>query len=609
MKMVILTCKHHDGFCLWPTKTTDHSIASSPWKDGKGDVVKELKEACDEYGLKFGVYLSPWDRNAECYGDSEKYNQFFLDQLNELLSWYGQVDEVWFDGACGEGPNGKKQVYDWDAYYAKIAELQPNAVTAIMGRDIRWVGTESGYGRETEWSTTALPPGGGIEVVGVNKHLNINAMSKNLGSRDLLANADQMFWYPAEVDVSIRPGWFYHKHEDKHVKTLNKLVDIYFSSVGRNAVLLLNIPPDKRGLINEVDVTRLEEFRAYLDATFIKDFLLGAKPNSKSANKAVDDDANSYWQTEKVPASVEFKLREPQTFNVLMLQEYIRKGQRVEKFKLEAWINGEWVNVKGSTTIGYKKLLPFKPVSTDRIRLTIEQSRGNALISNAGLYYAPELLSEPMIRRDKNGTITIKAETDHPSFTYTLDGSEPTPYSKLYLKPFALPGGGTIKVKAFINDYNESSITVSEEFDVCPAKWQVVDYSDADVNHPPEYAIDGDIDTYWHTTWVEEPTDEEHHITVDLGETLLLKGFTYQPRNEFMQRGVVSRYTFLTSMDGAAWEKAISHGEFSNIANNQVKQKVVFPVTHKARYIKFISHETISELRYIGCGELGVITK
>ena len=391
MRMVILTCKHHDGFCLWPSKTTKHSVAASSWKNGKGDVVKELKEACDEFDMRFGVYLSPWDRNAECYGDSDNYNDFFLAQLTELLTWYGQVDEVWFDGACGEGPNGKKQVYDWDAYYDKIAELQPNAVTAIMGKDIRWVGTESGYGRETEWSCTVLPPGGGKDVLGVNKQLNINAQSKDLGSRDILKKADQLFWYPAEVDVSIRPGWFYHEHEDEHVKSLDKLVDIYFSSVGRNAVLLLNIPPDKRGLINEIDVARLKEFREYLDATFKTNFLYNAKPNLKSAYKAVDDDLNSYWEIENIPGQIEFKLTTIQVFNVFMIQEYIRKGQRVEKFKLEAWINDEWVTVKESTTIGYKKLLHFNTITTDRIRLTIEQSRGNALISNIGLYKVPEL--------------------------------------------------------------------------------------------------------------------------------------------------------------------------------------------------------------------------
>lgn len=202
-KMAILTAKHHDGFCLWPTATTSHSVASSPWKDGKGDVVKEMKEACDKYGLKFGVYLSPWDRNASCYGNSPEYNKFFIEQLTELLSNYGEIHEVWFDGACGEGPNGKKQEYDWDQFYKTIQKLQPNAVMAIMGDDVRWVGNEKGYGRETEWSATALVPGIYSRSDSINTVLGLKNKSEDLGSRALLKQATELFWYPSEVDVSI----------------------------------------------------------------------------------------------------------------------------------------------------------------------------------------------------------------------------------------------------------------------------------------------------------------------------------------------------------------------------------------------------------------------
>ena len=262
-KMVILTAKHHDGFCLWPTATTKHSVASSPWKNGQGDVVKELRKACDKYDMKFGVYLSPWDRNAECYGDSPRYNEFFVRQLTELLSNYGEVHEVWFDGANGEGPNGKKQVYDWDAFYKTIQRLQPKAVMAIMGDDVRWVGNERGLGRETEWNATVLTPGIYARSTENNKRLGVFSKAEDLGSRKMLEKATELFWYPSEVDVSIRPGWFYHAEEDAKVKSLKHLSDIYFQSVGYNSVLLLNIPPDRKGLINEADVNRLEEFAAY----------------------------------------------------------------------------------------------------------------------------------------------------------------------------------------------------------------------------------------------------------------------------------------------------------------------------------------------------------
>ena len=208
-----------------------------------------MKEACDKYGLKFGVYLSPWDRNASCYGNSPKYNKFFIEQLTELLSNYGEIHEVWFDGACGEGPNGKKQEYDWDQFYKTIQKLQPNAVMAIMGDDVRWVGNEKGYGRETEWSATALVPGIYSRSDSINTVLGLKNKSEDLGSRALLEQATELFWYPSEVDVSIRPGWFYHREEDDKVKSLSTLVDIYFKSVGYNSVLLLNIPPDTWGLI------------------------------------------------------------------------------------------------------------------------------------------------------------------------------------------------------------------------------------------------------------------------------------------------------------------------------------------------------------------------
>ena len=271
-KMAVITAKHHDGFCLWPTKTTRHSVVSSPWKNGKGDVVRELRNACKKYGLKFGIYLSPWDRNAECYGQGDAYNRFFIEQLTELLTNYGEVHEVWFDGANGEGANGKKQIYDWEAIERTIRRLQPKAVTAVMGDDVRWVGNEKGIGRKTEWSATVLTPGIYSRAIGQNKELGVFGKSKDLGSRDIVARAKELFWFPSEVDVSIRPGWFYHSKEDSHVKSLAHLADIYFKSVGYNSVLLLNIPPNKSGLIHENDCRRLKEFFTYLKNTFEKDY-------------------------------------------------------------------------------------------------------------------------------------------------------------------------------------------------------------------------------------------------------------------------------------------------------------------------------------------------
>lgn len=374
-KMAILTAKHHDGFCLWPTKTTKHSVASSPWKDGKGDVVRELRDACTKHGLKFGVYLSPWDRNAECYGQGEAYNKFFIEQLTELLTNYGEVHEVWFDGANGEGPNGKKQEYDWDAILKTIRTLQPNAVTAIMGDDVRWVGNEGGLGRDTEWSATVLTPGTYPRCTEQNKALGVEAMSKDLGSRELVAQANEVFWYPSEVDVSVRPGWFYHESQDDQVRSLANLVNIYYRSVGCNSVLLLNIPPDKRGLMHENDARRIQELADYVKTTF-------------ADNRVVAGD-----QPWDAPAGDvrEYEVKANSLVNTFLIQEDITKGQRVEAFRVEIFANGAWHLAEKGTTIGYKRLLRFSDTPAEKVRVTIEQSRGTAHISQVGLYYAQPL--------------------------------------------------------------------------------------------------------------------------------------------------------------------------------------------------------------------------
>ena len=374
-KMALITAKHHDGFCLWPTATTEHSVKNSPWKDGKGDVVRELRDACEKYGMKFGVYLSPWDRNAECYGDSPAYNKFFIEQLTELLTNYGEVHEVWFDGANGEGPNGKKQVYDWEAILKTIRTLQPKAVTAIMGDDVRWVGNEGGLGRETEWSATALTPGSYTHSNASNSALGIKPMAKDLGSRELIAKAKEAYWYPSEVDVSIRPGWFYHADQDEQVRSLANLVNIYYQSVGCNSVLLLNIPPDRRGLIHETDVQRIKELSEYLAKTF-------------ADNQVVN--GTGLWQAQ-AGDSKEYEVKSGSMVNTFLIQEDIAQGQRVEDFLVEVYSNGAWQYAAEGTTVGYKRLLKFSDCQPEKIRVTIRGTRAAANITNVGLYYAESL--------------------------------------------------------------------------------------------------------------------------------------------------------------------------------------------------------------------------
>ncbi|MCX6169381.1 MAG: alpha-L-fucosidase [Ignavibacteriales bacterium] len=402
IKMLILTVKHHDGFCLWPSKYTEHSVKNSLWKNGKGDVVREVSHACKEFGLKFGVYLSPWDRNNPDYGDSPKYNEYFCNQLRELLTNYGEITEVWFDGANGEGPNGKKQVYDWQSYYKVIRELQPNAVIFGMAPDIRWVGTESGYGRVTEWSVIPIDLSKMDEKIASEKkpldeiYQPHDIMGEDLGSREKISKANGLFWYPAETDVSIRPGWFYRSSQDTLVKSPEKLVDIYFNSVGRNSVLLLNVPPDKRGLLTDYDIKSLMGMKQLLNKTFRTNLAINAKIKSAGMkeifNASLLIDNSTYWATIGTldTASIEFILPKENRFDVAMLQEEIRVGQRIEKFHLDFWNGTDWIKFADGTTVGYKRLFHFKPIKTNRVRLVIEQSRLNPTISNFGLYKSAE---------------------------------------------------------------------------------------------------------------------------------------------------------------------------------------------------------------------------
>ncbi len=401
LKLLIVTAKHHDGFCLWPSAFTNHSVKSSPWNDGNGDVVGEVAAACREYGLSFGVYLSPWDRHEPTYG-TDDYNDYFMNQLTELLTNYGEVAEVWFDGANGEGPNGKKQVFDWDGYYQLIRELQPGAVIAIMGPDVRWVGTESGYGRDTEWSVVPANNTDWDVITGhsgneVPIRPELDPTEQDLGSRKRILNAKALVWYPSEVDVSIRPGWFYHSSQDTLVKTPEKLLDIYFNSVGKNSVLLLNLPPDRRGLIHENEIKSLQGFRKILDRTFDENLAENASvlpnvtTNIKRSSDLYDGQIETCWASKAAMDSsiLELSLEGQKTFNVLMLQENIRAGQRIEKFSLDAWDGSMWRTIATGTTVGYKRLLRFPATTTGRIRIFIESSRMRPTIGELGLYMLP----------------------------------------------------------------------------------------------------------------------------------------------------------------------------------------------------------------------------
>ena len=384
MKGIIITAKHHDGFCLWPNPVSRHTVAQSSWKDGKGDVLKELSEACREYGLKFGVYISPWDRNDPAYG-SDEYNEVFRQTLESALGNYGPVFEQWFDGACGEGPNGKRQVYDWNLYHETVYKHQPDAVIfSDIGPGCRWIGNEAGYAGKTCWST--------LDTAGFAPGKSPAQDTLNCG------NVHGEAWVPGEADVSIRPGWFYKDSENDKVKSVSDLLGIYYASVGRNSLLLLNVPPDKRGLIHSIDSLRLMEFRSALDKIFASDMADGAVAEASSvrgggkrfsASNILDGDYDSYWCTDDgvTEASVVVNLDGVKTFNRILLQEYIPLGQRIAAFSIDVKDpEGNWVRAAEGTTVGYKRILLTDRLTTDAVRINIEKSYACPLINGFGLY-------------------------------------------------------------------------------------------------------------------------------------------------------------------------------------------------------------------------------
>jgi alpha-L-fucosidase len=393
MKGIIITAKHHDGFCLWPSKFTEHSVKNSIWKNRKGDVLKDLSKACDEFGLKLGVYLSPWDRNSAIYG-TPLYLDYYRNQLRELLTSYGNIFEVWFDGANGgDGFYGgaretrkidNKTYYDWPNTHSIVRELQPSAVMfSDAGPDIRWVGNESGKGSLTNWcllKKDEMYPGGDF--------------AKILGE----GHEDGNFWVPAEVDVSIRPGWFYHDTQDSLVRSPENLMGLYYSSVGRNSNLLLNVPPDRRGLLHENDVKSLLAFRELLKKEFAADIAKGKKVTATSdrgngyeASNVNDGNPETYWATKDVQTTgdIIINLGAETEVNRIILQEYIKLGQRVQEYSVSAFYNGEWKPLIDGTTIGYKVIRKFPVVKTAKIKVTFSKSKACPVISNIELYRAP----------------------------------------------------------------------------------------------------------------------------------------------------------------------------------------------------------------------------
>jgi len=396
LKELILTAKHHDGFCLWPSKYTEHTLKNSAYKDGKGDIVKEFVSACRKQGLKVGLYLSPWDRNHKDYGKPE-YITYYRNQLRELLTEYGEINEIWFDGANGgDGYYGganetrtidRKTYYDWENTFKLAKELQPNiSIFSDAGPDVHWIGNENGYAGETFWSTITSDS---LEI-GTLKTAYLNSGDPN--------GTD---WIIGQCDVSIRPGWFYHKNQDSLVKSAQELVDLYYKSVGRNAVLLLNLPPDQRGLIHENDVNSLIGYKQILDSTFAHDLSKKATVEANNIRfsnlkfypeNVLDESNETYWTTDEgiLPAELTLNFKKETYFDRIVLQEPIQLGQRISKFQIEVKTKNGWQKVFEGTTIGYKRIVRIEPVKASKLRLKVIEANNTVAISNIGVFKASE---------------------------------------------------------------------------------------------------------------------------------------------------------------------------------------------------------------------------
>lgn len=596
MKGLIITAKHHDGFVLWPSAYTEHSVKNSPWKDGKGDVIKELQEACEEYGLKFGVYYSPWDRNHPDYGKPE-YITYMRNQLTELLTNYGDIFEVWFDGANGGdgyygGANETRTVdklsyYDWGKTGELIRELQPDAVIfGDAGPDVRWVGNEHGYAYETTWSNLLRDSVYG----GMPEYAKKYSAGQENGTH----------WVPAEADVSTRPGWYYHTYEDHKVKTLPQLLDIYYKSIGQNASLLINFPVDTRGLIHENDVVAIKELADKIKEDFAVNLVSQASVTADQdrgygygPSNVQDEDYDTYWTVSdgKKEAQLEVDFGQPTTFNRLLLQEYTPLGQRVKAFVFEKETNGTWETIAKGTTIGYKRILRFPDVQAQKVRVRFTDGKDIPVISELGIYNAPKVLLPPKVSRSQNGTLTLTSPEVGLDTYYTLDGTEPSAESLKYESPLDIQEPTTLVVTSIYPVSGKKSPSKRIDLDISKAKWTVPVQESS-------MAIDENIATYY--------TSKNNEIQVNLGEKITLKGFTYTPMQARYPSGFISNYLFEVSTDGKNW-KQVASGEFSNIFNNPIQQFIRFDEV-EAQHVRLKATKTVDG-NAATFAEFGVLTK
>jgi alpha-L-fucosidase len=625
LRGLVLVCKHHDGFCLWPTASTEHCVRNSPWRAGQGDVVAEVSAACRKHGLKFGVYVSPWDRNHPGFG-SPSYVEVFHQQVEEVLTNYGPLFEVWFDGAIGDDGyfGGAREVrkvdvatyYQWEKVEKLVRRLQPEA--CIFGlRDIRWVGNETGIAAETCWATSTSLGNADPAPPAFNGG---NIGSGNVGDR-------HGPWLPAECDFPLRKGWFFHPEDD--IRSPEALYHLYFTSIGRGTTMSIGLAPDTRGLIHEDDVKTLLAWKALLDETFGEDFLRRPGVEVSTSHPSLsfppghllDGNPSTFWTGEADGTKPElvFTLPGEADFNVLLIEEAIDYGQRIDAFAVDAWMNGEWREIGRATSIGYRRLLVLENARTTRLRLRFEQVTAFPVIRRVGLFAMPAWLilgGALQIIRDNAGRAVIRSSHTGLCIRYTTDGSDPGPASPLYDGPFLFPGSGTIKAFGHLHGRpTDRTGTASATFGISRRDWRVVSVSlDSPFKNQGtagvEKLLDDDPETYWHTYHKDKSLSAPpHEVVFDMGRTVRVRAFTFQPRlnaADGIPEGIPDKFAFYLSPDGKNWTLAVE-GEFSNIKANPVMQLVPLQATVAGRYLRFVARHVIDDGDYVIVSGLGVV--
>lgn len=620
-KGFLINAKHHGGFCMWPSKTTEYNISNSKWKGGKGDFVGEWAAACRKHGLKLGLYLSPWDRNAACFGSPE-YLDMYKRQLTELCTNYGELFTLWFDGAPGEGGEGYYgganeyrggflSYYDWDNIYAIVRKLQPKAVIFNdPGPDIRWVGNERGYAGQysnTCWCTmypeknwNGRPtPSSKIEW---NKAINEGCRNGK-------------YWIPAECDFSLKSRFAYHSMDSLTTKSPQKLFDIYLSSVGMGQCFDMCIPLTPKGTMEWRDVKAMEGFAAFMDETFGKNLIAGAKLTASNvrakANRKygvaqlLDDDRYSYWATDDsvTSGSLKIELPERREFNLIKVRENIRLGQRLDSVKVDAWEAGRWKEIAGATSIGACRIIRLtENLNTDRLRLRFYAPVA-LVVSEVSLFKEAVNLESPQISRSKEGMVTIRTDRPAYSIRYTTDGSEPTVNSPEYKAPFSFEQQGFVRASVFAEDGKQGEIS-TVAFEQCKKMWKVIVPTDTKAIQ----MIDDDATTFYQTASHGDTPFTSDQLVIDMGTVQPVAELIYTPRQDMWRNvnGAIESYEIYLSKDGNDWQN-VAKGVFQNIRQTLVPQEIRLKQPCDARYMKWVV-KGVLEKNFVCVGEIGIRT-